>query len=55
MGIVAGGGVALQRASLVLNTLKLAGDEQIGLDIIRRACEESARQMAATPVLKAPL
>jgi chaperonin GroEL len=28
-GIVAGGGVALLRASLVLNTLKLAGDEQI--------------------------
>jgi len=45
-GIVAGGGVALLRASLVLAGLKLPGDEQIGVDIIRRACEEPARQIA---------
>jgi chaperonin GroEL len=45
-GIVAGGGVALLRASLVLADLKLPGDEQIGVDIIRRACEEPARQIA---------
>jgi chaperonin GroEL len=45
-GIVAGGGVALLRASLVLADLKLAGDEQIGVDIIKRACEEPARQIA---------
>ena len=45
-GIVAGGGVALLRASLVLADLKLPGDEQIGVDIIRRACEKPARQIA---------
>ncbi len=45
-GIVAGGGVALLRASLVLNDLKLPGDEHIGVDIIRRACEEPTRQIA---------
>jgi len=45
-GIVAGGGVALLRASSVLSDLKLSGDEQIGVDIVRRACEEPARQIA---------
>ncbi len=45
-GIVAGGGVALLRASLVLTDMKLPGDEQIGVNIIRRACEEPARQIA---------
>jgi chaperonin GroEL len=44
-GIVAGGGVALLRASKKLTSLKLEGDEQIGVDIIRRACEEPARQI----------
>src|SRR5688500_14131482 len=33
-GIVAGGGVALLRASKVLQTMKLEGDEQIGVNII---------------------
>ena len=45
-GIVPGGGVALLRAALALTDLKLAGDEQIGVDIVRRACEEPARQIA---------
>ncbi len=45
-GIVAGGGVALLRASLVLTDMKLSGDEQIGVNIVRRACEEPARQIA---------
>jgi chaperonin GroEL len=45
-GIVAGGGVALLRASSALAKLKVAGDEQIGVDIIRRACEEPLRQIA---------
>jgi chaperonin GroEL len=44
-GIVPGGGVALLRAAIVLKELKLAGDEQIGVDIIRRACEEPIRQI----------
>jgi chaperonin GroEL len=44
-GIVAGGGVALLRASKVLVGHKLPGDEQYGLDIVRRACEEPLRQI----------
>ena len=44
-GIVAGGGVALLRAASVLDGIKLAGDEQIGINIIRRACEEPVRQI----------
>jgi chaperonin GroEL len=45
-GVVAGGGVALIRASAALDNLKLEGDEAIGLDIIRRACEEPLRLIA---------
>jgi chaperonin GroEL len=44
-GIVPGGGVALLRASKALQTLKAEGDEQIGIDIIKRACEEPLRQI----------
>src|SRR5205814_621827 len=44
-GIVPGGGVALLRASAALSKMKLPGDEQIGVDIIRRACEEPIRQI----------
>jgi chaperonin GroEL len=44
-GIVPGGGVALLRASKKLAGLKSAGDEQIGIDIIKRACEEPIRQI----------
>ncbi|MBI3313885.1 MAG: chaperonin GroEL [Candidatus Omnitrophica bacterium] len=45
-GIVPGGGVALLRASLVIESLKLKGDEKIGAQIIRRALEEPLRQIA---------
>ncbi|HEX4160115.1 MAG TPA: chaperonin GroEL [Rhizomicrobium sp.] len=44
-GIVPGGGVALLRAGKVLQNLKAEGDEQIGIDIIRRATEEPVRQI----------
>jgi chaperonin GroEL len=44
-GIVPGGGVALLRAAQALATLKIPGDEQIGVDIVRRACEEPLRQI----------
>ncbi len=44
-GIVPGGGVALLRASNALHGHKLEGDEQFGLDIVRRACEEPLRQI----------
>ncbi len=43
-GIVPGGGVALIRAQKALKSLKLAeSDEQIGVDIVRRAIEEPMR------------
>ncbi len=45
-GIVPGGGVALLRAARVLENFKLEGDEQIGVDIVRKACEEPLRQIA---------
>jgi len=46
-GIVPGGGVALLRASLALDDLKLEDDEQFGVRIVRRACEEPVRQIVA--------
>jgi len=45
-GIVAGGGVALLRASQVLETLRVTGEEQVGVTIIRRAIEEPMRWIA---------
>jgi chaperonin GroEL len=45
-GIVPGGGVALLRAGKALHSLKAEGDEQIGVDIIRKAVEEPLRQIA---------
>ncbi|MCW1892146.1 MAG: chaperonin GroEL [Candidatus Uhrbacteria bacterium] len=45
-GIVPGGGVALLRALPVLDALTLDGDEQIGLNILRRAIEEPIRIIA---------
>ena len=44
-GIVPGGGVALLRGSKALFDHKVGGDEQIGVDIVRRACEEPLRQI----------
>ena len=46
-GIVPGGGVALIRAQSALKDMKLDGDAQIGVDIIRRACEAPLRQLTA--------
>ena len=46
-GIVPGGGVALLRASMALDDLRLENDEQFGVKIVRRACEEPVRQIAA--------
>jgi len=45
-GIVPGGGVALLRALQTLDSLKLEGDQAIGVDIVRRAMEEPLRQIA---------
>jgi chaperonin GroEL len=45
-GIVPGGGVALLRAQAALAKLTLVGEQQFGVNIIRRAIEEPLRQMA---------
>jgi len=46
-GIVPGGGVAYLRAQATLKALKLEeSDEQIGVDIVRRALEEPLRMIA---------
>jgi chaperonin GroEL len=45
-GIVAGGGVALLRASAVLRGLALEGDEQVAVAIVERAIEEPMRWIA---------
>jgi chaperonin GroEL len=46
-GVVAGGGVALLRASQVLGTLGVTGEERIGVNVILRAIEEPMRWIAA--------
>jgi chaperonin GroEL len=45
-GIVAGGGVAYIRAARVLDALKLDHDQQAGVDIVRKALFEPAKQIA---------
>jgi chaperonin GroEL len=45
-GIVPGGGVALARCVAALDKLKLEGDEQIGVNIVKRAITEPLRQIA---------
>ena len=45
-GIVPGGGVAFLRAIPALEKLSLHGDEQIGLNIVKRAMEEPLRMIA---------
>src|SRR5512140_3585876 len=44
-GIVPGGGVALLRAAEAISSIKEKADIQVGIDIVRRALEEPARQI----------
>lgn len=46
-GIVPGGGVALLRCISSLSKLKLSHDQQVGVNIVKRALEEPLRQIAA--------
>jgi chaperonin GroEL len=46
-GIVPGGGVALLRALPSLNKLELEGDQQFGVNLIKRAIEEPLRQIVS--------
>ncbi len=45
-GIVVGGGVALLRALPALDKLEVDGEEIVGIEILKRALEEPARQIA---------
>jgi chaperonin GroEL len=51
-GIVPGGGVALLRAARALDHHQLTGDEQTGVNIVRRALEEPIRQIVANAGLE---
>jgi chaperonin GroEL len=44
-GIVPGGGVALARCAAALDKVKADGDEQIGINIVKRAITEPLRQI----------
>src|SRR4051795_11595456 len=46
-GIVPGGGVALVRAVASMEKLELPEEQLVGVQIVRRACEEPCRQIAA--------
>ena len=45
-GLVAGGGTTLLQAVPVLDKIKLDGDAQVGVEIVRKALEAPARQIA---------
>ncbi len=45
-GIVPGGGVAFIRAMKALEKVKLPGEEQLGINLVKRALEEPVRQIA---------
>jgi len=45
-GVIAGGGVTMLRASEVLSDLKLPGDQQIGVEIIKKAIISPIRVLA---------
>src|ERR671935_79016 len=44
-GVVPGGGVALLAAARALDVLKLDPDQQVGVEIVKRALEEPTRQL----------
>lgn len=44
-GIVPGGGVAFLRCLSVLKNLKLDGDQQVGVEIVKKALEEPIKQL----------
>jgi chaperonin GroEL len=46
-GIVPGGGVAFVRTMKALDKMKLEGEEQLGVNIVKRALEEPVRQIAS--------
>ncbi len=51
-GIIPGGGVGFIRAIPGLDSLKLSGDEKVGVDIIKRSLEEPIRQLTGNAGLE---
>jgi len=51
-GVVPGGGVALLRCISALEKIKLEHDQQVGVNIVRRALEEPIRQIAGNAGLE---
>ncbi|OQY21256.1 MAG: chaperonin GroL [Desulfobacteraceae bacterium 4572_35.2] len=51
-GIVPGGGVALIRCIAAVDALELAGEQEFGVQIIKRALEEPLRQISANAGLE---
>jgi len=51
-GIVPGGGVALLNSQKMLDAIKVEGDENIGVNIIKRALEEPLRQIVTNTGLE---
>ena len=54
-GIVAGGGIALLRASQALRALSLEGDEALGVIILQHACEIPLSQIAMNAGADSPV
>lgn len=54
-GIVAGGGVALIRCQKALDTIETAGDEKVGIDIVRKCLEAPLRKLVENAGLEAAL
>ena len=52
-GIVPGGGVALLRCIPALDKLKLADDEAIGVNIVKRPSKNPSDRLPSTPAMKA--
>ena len=52
-GVVPGGGVALLAAARALDGLKLEPDQQVGVEILKRALEEPTRSSRTTPASRA--
>ncbi len=54
-GIIPGGGVALLRAQNALDKMKISDEQQIGVDILRRALEEPIRQICRNAGMEASI
>ena len=51
-GVIPGGGVALLRIAAMLDTVKVEGEEKLGVNIVRRALEEPMRMLASNAGLE---